>query len=159
MNDTVILTSTLTVIGGLIVFVIGQIILKYIIEPISDYRKIKSSISITLVYYANSYLNPIEINDDNMKYEALRNERNEVQTKIRKLASELTGSVQVIPFYFLFYLFGIIPSRKKLLEVATNLIGISNSLWENKMYPGDIVETNEERKQRIIQVLKLKQPD
>lgn len=65
-NYTAILTSAFTVAGGLIVFVIGQLALKLVIEPVSDYRKIKSKIAMSLVFYSNFYLLPTRKNEENL---------------------------------------------------------------------------------------------
>lgn len=130
--STALVTSSLTVTGGLIVFIISQLVLKFMIEPLSDYRKIRSQISINLVFYANIYLNPVELTEQNLKNESIRSELAEVHSKLRKQASEFTGVMQVIPFYGLFSCLGLVPPEDKAHKVSSNLIGIANSLWKQQ---------------------------
>ena len=48
----------ITVFSGVLVFVIGQIVVKLIIEPINDFKKERSKIIYDLVFYANKLANP-----------------------------------------------------------------------------------------------------
>ncbi|EOD3173389.1 hypothetical protein P7U51_003446, partial [Citrobacter freundii] len=48
----------ITVLSGVLVFVIGQIVVKLIIEPINDFKKERSKIIYDLVFYANKLANP-----------------------------------------------------------------------------------------------------
>ncbi|MFN6188908.1 MAG: hypothetical protein ACK460_22975, partial [Microcystis sp.] len=54
----IILTSSLTVIGGIIVLVVGQIITKFFIEPIHEQAKAIGEIAYSLTMYSNVYGNP-----------------------------------------------------------------------------------------------------
>lgn len=51
-------TAAFTILGGVFVFSLSQLILKFLIEPIHEQRKAIGEILFGLVYYANSYANP-----------------------------------------------------------------------------------------------------
>ncbi|SFS70204.1 hypothetical protein [Paenibacillus sp. BC26] len=152
-----LLTSIFTVTGGLIIFFFSQIILKYLIEPISDYRKLRYQISIQLVFYANRISNPVEFNDVNSKNEKLVKDVNEASNAFRKLASELIGVINIIPMYPLFSLIRLVPNTKDIIDASSNLIGLSNSIWK---YGDDNEEPqrkyNEENRKEIKRLLKIK---
>lgn len=54
----IILISCLTVLGGIVVFVMGQIITKFFIEPLHEQSKLIGEIAYSLIFYANLYSNP-----------------------------------------------------------------------------------------------------
>jgi hypothetical protein len=154
--NTALITSVFTILGGIIVFIFSQIALKFILEPLAEYRKVKSQIAFNLIYYANIYMNPVESNNENLENESLRNKLNETSEIIRKLSCEFTGSLQIIPLYQFFSLMGLIPSKSNAQLVKSNLIGISNSLY----YPtgGDDlirIDSNLKRRSEISRILKL----
>ena len=49
----IILTSSLTVMGGVIVLVVGQIVVKFLLEPFQNHRKLIGEIANSLILYAN----------------------------------------------------------------------------------------------------------
>jgi len=54
----IILTSSLTVLGGVLIYIIGQIISLFFIEPIHEQKKIIGEVDDALGFYANIYCNP-----------------------------------------------------------------------------------------------------
>jgi len=152
---TALLTSSLTVIGGLVIFFFSQLIQRYIIEPLSDYRKLRSQISIHLVYYANVYSSVFEYDKDNSGNEKIVSRLEEVSNTFRRLASELIGISNIIPMYWFFTVVGIIPSRKKIKAASSSLIGLSNSLWSHGD-GHDQIKYNRERRDEIVRTLKIK---
>jgi len=81
-------TAALTAFFGVVVFVTGQIILKFFVEPIQEQAKIKGEVSNALVFYAN-------VEGGIIKPEL----REEAQTELRELAARLRASVSQIPYY------------------------------------------------------------
>lgn len=153
--STSLIASGLTIFAGFIVFVLSQIYLKFILDPLIEYRKIKAEIAVNLVYFANIYMNPVEskvlFSNDQIKSQV-----DDTSRTLRKLSCELRGCLQSIPFYWIFWLLRIIPSKKNARDVAANLIGISNSLF----YPsgGDDfsrTDANLKRRDKIVKLLKL----
>jgi hypothetical protein len=145
----IILTSSLTVFGGVLTFVAGQVVIKFLIEPIHNYMKLVSEIADTLILYANVgpglhdyYLSQLETldleNSSNFKKELTQerlkeiitnnfNKTDESRDTFRQQSSKLMGVVNMIPFYNFWAFFRLLPKRKDIITASANLIGLSNS--------------------------------
>lgn len=131
-----------TVLTGVTVFVLGQIILEVWIKPTREYLMLKSKISFALVYYANFYSNPLVNTKNNEKY-------NKGSEEIRKLAAELEGYKQRKPIFTF--------PRKKNLEIAIKeLIGISNGFYGLSNHLDRAMENNIKSRNKIKKVLRFK---
>ena len=119
----IVLTAALTVIGGVLIFVIGQIISKFVLEPLQELKKLLGKTSYSLVYFAREIHTPVEGDTDKCKI---------ASDEFRKLSSSINSSVESIPFYDCWSRLsnGFIPSRHAISEAASALIGISNSVFE-----------------------------
>jgi len=52
-------TVFLTIFAGVVTYVLGQIVLKLVIEPVQDLRRTIGAISLTLIERANVTQNPV----------------------------------------------------------------------------------------------------
>ena len=59
MSATAITQVTLTIIGGVTIYVVGEIILKFFIAPVNKLSLLIGKIFDSLDYYANVYTNPL----------------------------------------------------------------------------------------------------
>ena len=116
-----------TVISGVLVFVLSQYILKFIIEPLQEYKKIIAKIDNKLKFYANIISNPGILPRDVIL---------ECSDEIRSLSCELEQIYKQIPFAFLRRL---IKSQQLISDSASRLIRLSNSL-----YQGDALRNDED---------------
>ena len=111
---SIITNSTfLTVISGVLVFILGQLFIECVLNPIKEYKKLKAEISYELVYYARNFANPILFSKEDIEKWDIAGD------KIRDLASKVEAFAQIKPIY-------IFPKKKTLLLVRDKLIGISN---------------------------------
>ncbi len=126
----IILTSSLTVIGGVIVFVSGQLASKFFIDPIHAQDKLLGDIANLLIMYAkltNDNNNP-PAQDSNQWREIVK-----ASNRLRQKASQLTAASYQIRAYRLFWLARIIRlNKKKVKTISRNLIG-----WSNFIISGD----------------------
>ena len=114
------LTFVLTIIGGVLIFVIGQLLLKVFINPIQELRSIKGSIIDSLIYYDKFYSNPGMIAQDNAK---------KMSHTLSKLGSELMAKTNVLPWYRFWSLLRVVHKLSDISEAHRNLIGLSNGLY------------------------------
>ena len=114
----IVLASSLTIIGGVFIYVLGQIISKFFIEPIHGQRKVIGEVADALIYYANIYTNP----------NIMSGRTNEASDRIRELATLLQSKTQFIPKYGFFEKLGIVIKRPSIYVASRNLIGLSNSM-------------------------------
>jgi hypothetical protein len=111
------LKVAITAFAVIVVFVIGEIVGKWLIEPIQNQRKMIGEVAYVLKFYANY---DAEITSKDLLMEGM--------IKIRCLSGELDKSLVLIPCYRLLSLFRVIPKRETILAVGSLLIGTSNSL-------------------------------
>ena len=137
MNFTVFFT----VLSGVITFVIGQLIVKLVLDPVQDMKKTIGQVSHTLVERDNVIANPgvptKEVMDD-------------TSASLRRLSSQLHAHLYLIPSYDIASKVFRLPSKKKLLVAASALIGLSNSVYraDDRVY-----EANAKRVERVCDSL------
>ncbi len=122
MNEVykIFLTSALTIIGGVIIYSLSQIISKFLIEPINKQAETIGDISDALVYYAREYSSP-----GRLRREML----DEAHDRLRKLASLLTARTYMIVWYSFFQKIGFVRDLKSVETASRKLIGLSNSVY------------------------------
>ena len=121
--EKIFLTSGITIFGGVFVFVVGQIIQKFFIEPIYQLFSHIGIISVDLVYYGQYYANPGMGKEEKL---------GETSDNIRKDASILKGKVNGIWFYWVWEFLKIVPCRQNISEAISCLIRISNKIFNGK---------------------------
>jgi len=122
----IFITSGVTIIGGVFIFVCGQIVLKFFIEPILDQRRLIGELTSALIFYSDLIANPG--NDDSDK-------RLQLSEELRKYASNLMAKTKAIPFYLLFSKIHFVIKFESLKEVSKQLIYLSNRPFEDSTHP------------------------
>jgi hypothetical protein len=122
MNDLtkIAVTSCATIVGGVIVFVVGQLLSKFFIEPIHDFRRIIADVGDQLIFHAQVYCNPS--NDKNPLWD-------EASYKLRQMSSLLRIKQHVVPCYSFWSKIRIVPTIEKINEAARGLMYLSNSVY------------------------------
>jgi len=120
-----------TVISGVLVFVIGQIIQRFFLEPIQKYKAVIGKIDNKLKFYKNIITNP---GSDLIPKDIVL----ECSGELRKLSCKLEEIYKQIPFR------GIIKPKEKISDSASRLIGLSNSVAIGR--PEYTLENNEDIK-------------
>lgn len=118
----ILLTSSLTVLGGVFVFVVGQLLGKFVIDPVQDLKKLLGEIRFALVFHAQAVLTPV----------GDRAREDEAQKALRKLSCDLRSKVGAIPFYRVWSIVscGFLPSKESAFKASTQLMGLSNSVHQ-----------------------------
>jgi hypothetical protein len=114
-----LLTTSLTVLGGILVFVVGQVFSKLALGPVSELRALIGEIADDLLFYSNVYCNP-GTGPDEIASECSR--------VLRQRASQLSARVHGVPFYDLCARLGLIPSLSSVVTARNGLIFLSNSV-------------------------------
>lgn len=127
-----LLTASLTILGGIAVFVVGQIVEKFFIDPLDKFRRTLGDISFNMIYFANIYTSPGIGDKETM---------DETSRKLRELASRLISDSQAINGYRLFSLLRFIPTREHVRESTNKLLALSISV-----HRGDVIMTDQWRK-------------
>ena len=143
-----VLTSDVfcSVISGVLVFCISQIILEIILKPKIAYRNLKNRILTACIYYADVITNPFLVEQEKTKeqFDWFQNSKyNEASNELRRLASEI-GAYS--------------PKKKEAKEIGSLLMLISNTMWyySNSSHDGSDNWDNLERLKQILQKKKRK---
>jgi hypothetical protein len=137
MNTTVFLT----VMSGVVTYVLGQLVLKLAIEPVQEMRKTIAIISHSLIEHANIIQNPGVPPQEVMK---------ETSQHLRRLSSQLHSHLYLVPCFTLTSWLFCLPTRANVLDASTALIGLSNSLYRAK---DRIYEQNARRVEKVCDAL------
>lgn len=134
-------TVFLTVLSGVITYVLGQLVLKLVIEPVQDLRKTIGVISHALTERANIIHNPGVPTPEAM---------HETSRELRKLSSQLHAHLFLVPVYGVTSRVFRLPSQDHALEASSNLLGLSNSVFNARE---KIYEINAKRVEKICDSL------
>lgn len=116
----------LTVFSGTMVYVLSQLFLELIINPIKEYRKIKQKVLYTINMYCCYYSSPYNLLKEGNNVRQIE-EYKIASIELRKIGSEFASYIGIVPKYRF-------KKRKKLLEVQQSLIGLSNGLYVYRNY-------------------------
>lgn len=137
MNFTVFFT----VLSGVITFVIGQLIVKLLLDPVQDMKRTIGQVSHTLVERAAVIANPGVPTKEIM---------DETSDSLRRLSSQLHAHLYLVPSYGLISKVFRLPSKENLLIASSALIGLSNSVFraDERVY-----EVNAKRVEQVCDSL------
>lgn len=127
-----------TIISGVLVFALSQLVIEYYLKPIQDYKALKGKIAYALVYYACYYCNPRSASSKDDMW-------NETSDALRKLSAETMAFAQIKPKSNIF-----IPSKNKLLKVKDCLMRMSNSCFDT-----NCTRQNYDSQKKIYDFLKI----
>ena len=134
----IVLTSTFTIIGGVIIYVVGQIIERFFIDPIGKQKETIGDIADMLIFNANLYSNPFHfavVSHD--KRDEKMQQWKDASEKTRKLSSVLNSRTFQIPCYSILEEMQIVLPKKDIGESCSQLIGLSNSYINSGLPSGN----------------------
>jgi len=140
-----VVPSFTTILSGVVLYLLGQYFHIIWLIPLQEYKKIRSEIARKLLLYANVYSNVVRSDE---KSEEWKKEHIEVMDQLRILAAELEGYIQT-----LYWFKPGIPSKKKLSQAVSNIVGLSNSCIDP--YPVEQSKMNHDRADEIRKLLKI----
>jgi len=143
----------LTVISGTLIFVIGQILLKFFIEPIYLRKLIVGEIADCLIFYGKFYCNDLK-NDSPLD----KNQRNDGSLKLKSLSTQLIAKTNAIPFCLeLFDLSGTKDAARELIAISNRML-VSNDA--DIAHGVNLIKMNYEGADKIFNLLRIKfKPD
>ena len=154
MNEffQITLTACVTIFGSVLVFVAGQLLAKYLIEPTHQLRKVIGRIRFNLLFHAGIILTPIARTDESTTIIA--------DTLLRD-SCELLTTMESIPFYSVLSRFSrtSLPEREAIEDAARNLRGLSNGIRVTGDKAMSDLDTINKRVERISTRLNLPELD
>ena len=145
----ILITSGLTILGGVVVYVIGQLLSKFFIEPIYELRKTIGEVRFNLAFHAPTIHTPISRSKETSAkaYEALM-----------KSSCDLIAKLHAIPKYdaLASRSRGTLPPRKCVEDAAVGLRALSTYVYEDGTKANESIDAINSRVAKIEKNLALK---
>jgi hypothetical protein len=119
--------NSCTLLVGITIFVVGQVVARFFIEPMHEQRVCLRQIANAWVFYANRYMNPEPWDSDEPPER--RESRAEAHKVFRQRASELVAKTYSIPLYGLWQHLPMFPTRADVDELWIDLLDLSDGVY------------------------------
>ena len=135
--------------GGLAMLVVGQLLVKFFIEPLHELRKAVGEVRFNLAFHAPTIHTPIERSKE---------ASDQAREALMKSSCDLIADLHAIPGYRItrFLAFGVLPCRKAIEDAAVQLRGLSTYVHETGDKANSSLDVIRERVERIEKLLRLK---
>ncbi len=133
-----------TIVVGLIILLAGQVLIRYVLDPLYEMHKTRREIGDILLRLADTYTAPRDIR---IKSDLLM----EVYRETRLAAAQIKTRSYAIPFYRLFALLRLVPTRSVVNEVALKLLLINFNISNENRDP----QANTAARDEIAALLRL----
>lgn len=141
-------TAAWTAVFGVVVFVAGQSLQRFILEPLQDQRKTVGDIAFALLVYGNvGQIRQLHAAGEQL---VLAADPPEVVRTIRSLGGRLQQSLYTIPFYDFWAGLRLVPPKTDVLQAISHLTAWSNSIFDGQ--PGF-------HRDRIAKALRIPRPE
>jgi hypothetical protein len=114
--------NTVLAVGvGVAIFVLGQVLLRFFLEPMQEQRRIIGEIASALVYLANIHnLDRVTAEGYKLQYPE---EPADASRTLRRLASNLRATLETVPFYNFWARLRFVRKRADVLAAMSGLVG------------------------------------
>lgn len=119
----IVLTSSFTLIGGVVLLVVGDVLKRFVIEPIYRFALIRGKIANDLVVYADVIANPGMDTSDRL---------GKAQKVLRRDSAQLYARASAIPWYRVWRGLRLLPKQKDIELACSLLIELSNSVHRSE---------------------------
>jgi hypothetical protein len=140
-------TAALTILGGVAVYVIGQLLFTFFIGPMQDLRRAIGEVRFNLAFHAPEIHPPIGRTQERS---------NTTRDALMKSSCDLLAKLQAMSLYDQSASIVILPPRKSIEEAAVQLRGLSAYVHETWPSANDHLDIVARRVERIETLLRLK---
>jgi hypothetical protein len=113
----IILTASATLLGGVALLIVTQVLTRFIVDPLVDFRRLLGRVSYTLILHGNVLFNLSRMPPD---------KGTRSTDAVRDLASELNAFAAAVPLYKYLAILCLVPPAENVRKAARELIGLSN---------------------------------
>jgi hypothetical protein len=119
----------ITIFGSFVVFVAGQVFVRFFVDPVLEVRKLIGEIAFTLTLYANVCTSPREPDES----DEMRDRRSEAARAYREQSGQLRGRTYAVIWHGLAERVHLLPPRGRLYGAAERLVGLSNNCYRGEV--------------------------
>lgn len=121
------------ILAGVIIYVAGQIIVKIVIDPVQELKRVIAEIAFKLIYYSHVYRVASSGAEEASEQEEQRGVDSEkleqAADEYRKLASMLNAGYRLVPFYAIARLLFFLPRETDIIEARNALLEMSEEIF------------------------------
>lgn len=132
---------------SILVFVVGQLISKFFIEPLHELRKVLGEVRFNLAFHAPTIHTPIG---------RAKESSDAARHALLKSSCDLIAKLQAVPLYSIIRHLGGLPNRKAVEAAAVQLRGLSTYVHEDGAKASDNIDVVNKRVAKIESLLRLK---
>lgn len=145
--EKIFVTARLTIFGGLFVYVAGQLLSKFFIEPMHELRKATGEVRFNLAFHAPTIHTPIGRSKETS---------DKAKEALMKSSCDLLSKLHAIPLYAVLSTCRLFPSRKSIEDAAIQLRGLSTYVHEEGEKASESIAIIRKRVEKIERLLCLK---
>ena len=119
------------ILAGVIIYVLGEIIVKLVIDPIQELKRVIADIAFKLIHYSHVFkLSSSDDSDAGTGEKQIASEKLEqVADEYRKLASMLNAGYRLVPFYPLARVVFFLPREADIIAARNALLEMSQEIF------------------------------
>lgn len=119
------------IIAGVIIYVIGEIIVKIVIDPVQELKRVIADIAFKLIHYSHVFkLAPSDKPSGEAAGEIINQEKlEEAANEYRRLASMLNAGYRLVPFYPIAKLLFFLPKEADIINARNALLEMSKEIF------------------------------
>ena len=121
------------ILAGVIIYVAGQIIVKIVIDPVQELKRVIAEIAFKLIYYSHVYRVTSSEDEEASEEKAQKSVDSEkleqAADEYRKLASMLNAGYRLVPFYGITKLLFFLPREADIIEARNALLEMSEEIF------------------------------
>jgi hypothetical protein len=119
------------ILAGVIIYVLGEIIVKIVIDPVQELKRVIADIAFKLILYSHVFkLSSSGDSDAATRGTEIAPEKLEqAADEYRKLASMLNAGFRLVPFYPLARVVFFLPKEADILDARNELIEMSEEIF------------------------------
>jgi hypothetical protein len=144
--EKIVVTAALTILGGVMVYVVGQLLSILFIDPLQNLRKTIGETRFNLAFHAGEIHTPIG---------RTRDKSDKLRDALMKNSCDLLANLQAISLYWLASALRVAPPQKSIEDAAVQLRALSTYVYETGSKANDNLEVIAKRVYSIETLLGL----
>ena len=119
------------VLAGVIIYVLGEIVVKIVIDPVQELKRIIADIAFKLIHYSHVFklASAEDTPEDAAEKTIDRQKLEQAADEYRKLASMLNAGFRLVPFYPFTRVVFFLPGEAAIIDARNDLIEMSEEIF------------------------------
>jgi hypothetical protein len=121
------------IIAGVIIYVAGEIIVKIVIDPVQELKRVIADIALKLIHYSYVYRiapsGDVDASGEEVQKSIDSEKLEQAADEYRKLASMLNAGYRLVPFYAIAKLLFFLPKEADIIDARNELLEMSEEIF------------------------------